>query len=447
METTDPEAAIGSGSPRPLDSRTDRHPDGFFFGAMAAHLAIALTARVAAWPEVTTPAYLASRGMLLYRDIKFVHTPGLMALLALVFGLFGVSAAVVRAFAILGPLVAHALLLRQTRPFSMPVRLLASGFFVVLLLDWAGSAVWPTVLMMPLSLPLASALSRGRFKTAGLLIGVAILLKQTAAYVLVACIVRLLWKRRLDRVPPLVLWAGLPYAAAALLFALLGSLSAFVEWTLIVPFWLKGVIDVAPAPAYLLVLAAAVLPLAIEAVIERPGEYETSAGWLLAVALGFILMVYPRFGLAHAAASIPCLTIGAARLLGRSGRWRTLSYVLIATIVLTRGAGVIAGTRWDSKIEFWNADPAFNALVDRLRALPPDTPLSSDLFDNVYPRSGLLPPGRLYYAPWLYYLAPIDSVGERTRQASRQPGVVFARYRSTAERSEGIGPYAISRSR
>ena len=88
------------------------------------HLFLALAVRAVAWPEVTTPAYLWSRGMVLYRDVKFLHTPGLIGLLALAFRLFGPQTFVVRAFAIAGPLVGQALVLRHTRSL-----LDHSGFF------------------------------------------------------------------------------------------------------------------------------------------------------------------------------------------------------------------------------------------------------------------------------------------------------------------------------
>ena len=421
--------------------------DLFLFGALGAHLAVALAARVVAWPEVTTPAYLMSRGMLLYRDIKFVHTPGLMALLALAFVLFGVTAGVVRGFAILGPLAAHAQTLHATRGLPLSARLLGSGLFLVCLLDWDASAVWPSVLMMPLSLLIASDLSRGRLRRAALLIGIAILIKQTAAYVLLICVLRLIWRKRVSEAPAFLLWASLPYASAAVLFGLVGAGTMFLQWTLVVPFRIEEAIAVAPPPAALWVLAAAALPLAMEAALEKPGEYEIEARWLLAVALGFMLMIFPRFGLAQAAASIPCLALGAARLLARSGsRLRIPSYALVGTIVLTRGAGAITGTQWDSRIEFWNGDPAFNVLAERLRSLPRDTPLATDLFDNIYPRSGLAPPGRIYYAPWLAYLAPYDSIGERVRAARRQPGVVWVSYRTSMGRREGIGPFLITSS-
>jgi len=427
---------------RPLTGRLD-----FFIpAALAAHLIVVLAGRTVAWPEVTTPAYLASRGMLLYRDIKVVHTPGLLALLAFCFRVFGVSAGVVRGVAVLGPLVAHALVLRETRPFTIPVRVLTSAFFLVLLLDWNGNAIWPTVLMSALALPIASALSGGRFAAAGRAIGAAILIKQTAAYVLLACVGRLLMKRSFREIPPLVLWASLPYAATACLFVLLGAGWSFLKWTLYVPFVMKGSIDLQPVPAFLLLLFVAALPLLIEAWLEKSGEYETRASWLLVVALGFVLMSYPRYGLMQTVACIPCLAVGAARLMSRAGRWlKPLPYALVASVTLTRGATLLAGESWDSKVVFWNDEAAFNRLVDRLKAFPPQAPLSTLVWPNLLPRTGRLPPGQIYYHSMAMLPDAVDSIGERTTRLSSRPGTILVRYRSFDDHAETVGPFAIER--
>src|SRR5262249_13437601 len=157
-------------------------------GVLLLHLALVLVLRSVAWPEVTTPGYLWSRGWLLYRDIKFLHTPGLMALLALAFRAFGPQTWVVKAFAVAGPLAAHALVLAHTRGLSVLRRVLVSAFFLTALLMSDGNAVWPTVLMTVLALPIAADLTRGRFLRAGLAIGAVILLKQTGAFVLVVAV-------------------------------------------------------------------------------------------------------------------------------------------------------------------------------------------------------------------------------------------------------------------
>lgn len=177
--------------------------------------------------------------MLLYRDIKFQHGPGTMGTLALAFLAFGVHTWVVRAYAIVWPLVAHLFVLRQTRSFGLPERALASAFFLTAFFSLDGHAVWPTTIMTALALPIAAALSRDRILRAGLLIGVAILFKQTAAYVLVFAVVGLAFERRWRSAAILLLAGSIPYWATVAVFAGLGAGPEMLRWTVEVPFSIK----------------------------------------------------------------------------------------------------------------------------------------------------------------------------------------------------------------
>lgn len=354
-----------------------RRLDLFAIGALAVQALLAFFLRTIAWPEVTTPAYLWSKGLLPYRDIKFVHTPGLMGVLALCFAVLGVSTWVLRVFALAFPLLAHALLLRETKAFSLGQRGLASAFFLVLYYDWQGNSVWPSMMICALALPIASSLSRHQPVSAGLAIGTAILIKQTCAFLLLTSVGYLLLKRRFREALILSLGATLPYAAAALAFAAQGAFRDYVQWTLFVPFTvLRGAIDLAPSTASLFLLVTAFLPLVLEALLERSGQYEIESRWLLAVAIGLGLMAYPRFGFLNLLASVPCLALGAGRLLRRTLKpLKTFSWGLVATIVLSRGAVLFAGEPLAADVLFWDDDPTFNRLVARLRKFPADTPL------------------------------------------------------------------------
>ncbi|HKB70010.1 MAG TPA: hypothetical protein VKH46_04145, partial [Thermoanaerobaculia bacterium] len=175
---------------------------------------LALTLRATAWPEVTTPAYLWSRGLLMYRDIKFVHTPGMMGLLALAFHFFGVHATVLRGFALIGPLAAHGFLLAETRGFALAHRSIASIFLLSFLYGWQGNSVWPVPLLAAFAIPVALALERGSWARAGLLIGTMILIKQTSAYLLLVVLVAVVLSRHLRRAARVLAIASLPYFAA-----------------------------------------------------------------------------------------------------------------------------------------------------------------------------------------------------------------------------------------
>lgn len=421
--------------------------DFFALVALAAQLVLALSLRATAWPEVTTPGYLWSRGMLLYRDIKFQHGPGTMGTLALAFLAFGVHTWVVRAYATIWPLIAHFFVLRETRPFSLIVRLLASAFFLVQFFSLDGNAVWPTVVMSAWAIPIAAALSRRRMWSAGLLIGAAILFKQTAAYVLLVAVFWLLAHKRLRDAWQLWVAACLPYAVTLSVFAILGAGPEMLRWTLEVPLTIhpEGV-TFRPSVFDLSVLIFAFLPTVGDALLEREGEYEIESRWLVLVALGFALVSYPRWGLTHTIPSVPCLAVGVARFLRRSATvpWlRRAVFAFVITFVGARALVLANGNDFDGKILFWNAEPAFDRLVARLRSFPPDARVHSLLWENVLPRSGHLPPGRLYVNPFFSWFFPVDHIGERIRTAAKSPGTVVVGYPSSTPGEERIGPYAL----
>jgi hypothetical protein len=419
--------------------------DPLSVGVLLAQLVLAASLRVTAWPEVTTPGYLWSRGMLLYRDIKLQHAPATTGTLAILFLALGVHTWMIRAYAIVWPLLAQAAVLRETRKMPAATRLLASAFFLAVFFSSDGNAVWPTVVMTAMAIPIARALSFGRFERAGLILGTAILFKQTAAYALFVAVLWLLGSRRVRAAATLFLWACLPYAATLAVFTALGAGADMLRWTIVVPLTIRPVTFHVPL-ATGVALAAGFLPLAAEAAIEKPGEYETSARALLVVAVGLALICYPRFQVLQTVASVPCLAVGAARLMNRPSRTLSrLAVACVAAIAISRAAIVAFGHEFDGRVLFWNDDPAFNALIDRLRQMPRDTPLYSELWENVHPRAEMIPPGRIYQHPWFWFFFGVDDTGERMRRANSLPGTVIVGYRRDWPGAERIGPYAIIR--
>jgi hypothetical protein len=305
-----------------------------------------------------------------------------MGLLAIVFRLFGVKDWVVRGFAVIWPLAAHAFVLRETRSLRLPIRFLTSAFFLVLFYVSDGSAVWPTVVIAALAVPIASALTREKFVTAGLLVGFAILFKQTAAYALFLACAALIAGGRLRAAAKLFFAGSLPYLVTLLVFTMLGAGADMWRWTVEVPFTVRPEVarfraDVFPLAMVLL----AFLPLVIEAALERSGEYATSGRWLLLVAAGLALICYPRFDLLQTVAAIPCLAIGAARLMSRRPViLRRAAIAFVATVALSRGIVFAAGAHFDGKLTYWNDEPNLDELVARLRQLPPETPLDAGIW-------------------------------------------------------------------
>jgi hypothetical protein len=282
---------------------------------------------------------------------------------------------------------------------------------------------------------------------AGLLIGVIILFKQTAAYLLLLSALVLLLNRRLRDTLRLVAGACAPYFAVLAVFAALGAASDMLRWTVVVPFLVgQDIAQFDVSPLTILNFAATFLPLAADAWLERPGEREVSSRWLLVVALGLAAIAFPRFSLMNAVGGVPCLALGAARLMSRPRRMVAVpatAFVLLVTV--SRGAILFAGSEFDGLVRYWNENPRFNALIARLRQLPPDTRIRSELWENVLPRAERLPPGNVYQHPWLYWFLPIDRTAERMQAALAKPGTVIVKARDATSRGEIVGPYVIVR--
>jgi hypothetical protein len=428
-------------------TRTSRGEAFFWTAALGFHTLVALTLRATAWPELTTPAYLMTRGFLLYRDVKFVHTPGLMAAQALFFAIFGVRASALKLFFLLWPLAAHGSLLAATRRLSWPGKILSSLLFLVLFYGWQGNSNWPSTAMAALALPVAFSLGGRRLRRAGLLIGLCILLKQTAAYLLLLVLARLLFHGRLRDSATVLLFSTLPYAATIALFACFSAAGEFLKWTLIVPFTTSSeTVRFHPGLALWIVLASSFLPLALAALLEKDGKEGTDSRWLLIVAAGLALLIFPNFGFFQAVGATPCLALGAGRLLSRGGTvFKIFSYGLAVTLVASRGLILLAGETFDGKIFFWNEDPSFNALADRLRSAGQGEFLYTTIWGNLLPRTGMVPPGRTYVHPWLYYYHGVDGVGLKARREAERPGTWIVETRSRASPGERFGPYSISR--
>jgi len=307
-----------------------------------------------------------------------------------------------------------------------------------------GNAVWPTVLMAALALPIARSLTQQRWARAGLAIGAAILLKQTAAYLLIVIAPLLAFRRQWRGLGRMAVAAVLPYVAALVAFSIAGAGREMLRWTLWVPFEVQEV-TFAPSLFTVGMLVAAFVPTLVACFVEKPGQ-SPSADWLLAVALGFALLSYPNFLLLQTVAAFPLLAVGAARLLDDGSRTlsaATAAFLLVFT--LSRSAVLAAGEEFDGRVLFWNDDPGLNAVVERLRQLPPEVRVHSELWGNVLPRARRLPPGAIWVHPWLRWYFGVEDSRQRVLAAARAPGTVWVDHRGALPAGEPIGPYAIWR--
>lgn len=406
------------------------------FASAAALLAFGLPflGGVVAWPEIVVPAYQTLRGSLLYAEIFFPHTPLLILLTAaaarlfgfgphLFAGLVGLSLSATAALCVLGSG-------RGTRRGSPAFAAIAG---VVLLALWVvyfdGPALWPDPFLAPFVLAAALLLERferaGRapdLAAAGLVLGLAILVKQTSAWVSLAALAWLIVRSRRRSLRTAFLLAAavcVPYALFAVSWGAFFGTVTHVRWTLLVPLEMGAAKDNL-SPLDLEDLHEVVAPLlGIPALLlarlslSGRGRLRSALPWL---ALGCFGMAYPRADLLHLSSTVGLgivtvlRTVRVLRILTvrRAGRWlppprlvavsASAALVLSSVAVAVLGAGPLALDKVGAPTRFWDDETGrlWDAILAR-RVSPGDPLVLFNVpYDTLYVRSRTALPGGLY---------------------------------------------------
>ena len=430
--------------------------------ALAAILAGALPFAVGttAWPEIVTPAWFVTQGVHLYDDILFPHTPLLILATAAAGSLFGFSASVLRALPAVSLAAAAALLVAGVRPHRAsragPLAGFCVGLPLLVLLNvyTEGPALWPEPFLIPFFLGGVLLLERhertggpGVLAAAGLVFGVAILVKQTAAWPFLAA---LLWlasrsRRRSRRAAATFAAAGaLPYAGFALSWALAFRTLGHLRWTLIYPVFSGHAREIATPVTSADVHEALVLALPIAALLLGGAARGPSARLrspLVAVALATSGMAWPRFGLLHLAGATGLLALASCRglLFLRAGarNARRVSRTALGALALSGaaqsvvlgvaglGAGPLLVDAVGGPVFFWD-DSATRALAESVRARVPagGELLLFETRQTLYPLTGTRAPGGFYVNPGFWYYLKRDGADERLVAALQaKPGL------------------------
>ncbi len=390
-------------------------------GALLVQILLSFHIRLRAWPETLVPAYLVSRGWMLYRDVKFAHMPLWIAIEAVIGGILGFNIVTLRVLSLGLALLAHASVWRAGAALGWkpPARIGASLFFLATFYLWDGNAVYPDVAIAALSLPAFLALRRRGPRgvaAAGLLLGSAVAIKQPAVVGLVAGAVWLAIACR-PLLGRFLVFAAIPCALCVLFFGVLGELREFLLWTVVVPLRdYRGRTNLAIGAAQMpLVLLGGLVLLAFLVVARGPaGTPGRSRVLFVLLTLGFAAMAFPKFELVHLVAAVPLLAIAAGAVLDIA--LRSSSVVRFAAaipiVIVALDAAYLATDTSSGEISFWDS-PANDAVVRRLAALP-----SAPLYlygpdQDILIRSRRVPPGRIYANPGLWFQLRADDLESR----------------------------------
>jgi hypothetical protein len=414
------------------------------------------------WPEIVVPAYFVSRGGLLYETVTpgGPHTPLLILILAASGKLFGFSALLFRSVSAVSMAACGALLVLGVRParkgLAGPLAglLVGAPLFVLWMVYMEGPMIWPEPFMAPLLLGAVLALERfetmGRRSAligAGLLLGVAILIKQTAAWAVLSAVIWILLvssRRSVRAALALFAVAAAPYLVFAVGWAALFQTFSHIRWTLLIPVWGGFAGDVATGMRGKDFLDSVSVFLVFPAILllarNLPGSrvLRSPAPW---VAIGVYGMAWPRWGLLHLAGATGIVGLTAARawLVAASRRRRrsrasrkSVSFLLggallaVHIVVAVAAGGALA---WNglSGPAFWWDDAGTASLAERVRARVKGGAFLNFYLasENLYAITGSTTPDGTYVNASFWYLLNQSGVGDRlVASLSRRPGTL-----------------------
>jgi hypothetical protein len=393
---------------------------GLTFAGAAATAAIPFIVAIDAWPEIVVPSYFVSRGGVLYDTIFFPHTPLLIVLTALLGKTFGFSAFLLRAIVAATMAAAGALIVRgSSNPFA--------GFFagIPVYLYWLaafrGLTFWPDPMLAPLALGAALLLARFErdgtgLTPAGFLLGIAVITKQTSAWLVLASLAWLVFasrRRSLAAIVKFAAAAAAPYAAFAVVWAIVFRTTSHLYWTAFLPLFSGHAGEIQTRFEGTPLLIAYLLIIPVYLLITR--QFRSPLPWLAAGAVG---MTWPRADVLHvtaATAIVAVLTADAvAAAIDSLRHFRTLgarSLGLVAGVTLLACLlGVMFLTapqqhwRFRGPVVYWDdAITRYFAAQVRRRIPPNGKFLNVNTPETLYAITGTTTPSGMYVNPMFWY--------------------------------------------
>jgi hypothetical protein len=390
-------------------------------GGIAA-AAIPFFVAVDAAPEIVVPAYFIAHGGVMYDTIFYPHTPLLLLTLAAAGKLFGFSAILFRLLVAIAAGSAGFLIVRASAN-RWAALLIAVPVYLYWLVALGAMMLWFDPLMAPLVLVAALLLDRferdGRgLLTAALILGICVITKQTAAWLVIGACAWLLLassRRSARALVTFVAVASAPFAIFVVVWAAVFRTTSHLYWTIVLPLFLGHEREIRVVAGRLPVMIVFFLIVPIWVVLTR--KYRSPLPWIALAAFG---MAWPRTGtlLISAATAIVALmtaesTVEAWHALRRIRTLAlpnipplaaaTLTACLLLVIALTAPS-----QRWRVRgpVVYWD-DPVTTFLAAQVRRhiRPGGAFLNFVTPDTLYAITETTTPSGLYTpAPFWFYL-------------------------------------------
>lgn len=396
------------------------------------HVFVLSGLRFTAWPEMLSYPYLRNNGYLLYKDMIHPYPPVLTMALSIVYKLFGYKLIVLKVFTwaivLANDILVFFLVKYLTRNVKYSILSLISYILLQSFLE--GNQLWFDLVIVPTILLSTYYLLQKKYFWSGLLLGIAILTKQTTALFLILwSIFILIGERKLK--PILNLVAG-PVILFAILLARLiteGAVSGFFNWTLIYPFswWSKfpGYVQTAITHKQFFILFLLVLPVLL-LLFKLKSSFFRDKNLVILVSSLLVssILIYPRFSFFHLQLGIAFCAILYGVFLYKfkvPSILHPISYIFLFWLICLP----VLKTDWGKEARFWGNED------ERIAKVIKDVTKKDYLVYLLGPQSGLYAlSGRLPPKPWtdnfVWYLE-IPGVQDEIikRWEENKPKVVF----------------------
>lgn len=272
------------------------------FLLVSTHLILLAVSRFIAWPENLLWPYLDQNGVNYYRGLFLIYTPFYWWSLSFFYKLFGIGVYQLMAFSWIIILITDILLFFISKKRAWPLLL-----YIPLQIFFEGNGVWPDHLLAPLFLAAYFFWQSKRFFWLGVFLGLSLMTKQTAMYVVLFIIGMTAWKRQWGDLLKISLGVVIPVlgTVAYLYYAgvLVGFIDSVVKYILLFhsKYPLQAQLPTASQLPVLFILAT----LVIFSVSKKGMEH--LAPWIIFAGLG----IFSRFEFFHLQPALPFIALAA----------------------------------------------------------------------------------------------------------------------------------------
>jgi len=434
---------------------------GLILSALGIHLWYLSKTTFVDWPEMLLYPWFLSQGMLYYRDVVLAYVPGAYYFLHAFYSVIGYSAqserAIAYGFILLTDVLVYATARKLTR--SWLAGIFALFFFILWQPIFSGNTIWYETILAPMYLGAYLLVLRygarptiGSVLPVGLVLASATLIKQTAAWPLLAVCV-FIWlsakKKKQGFIHAVVV--GLIAVGGQLMswgyYALLGAGSEYA-------FWVFGFIGnlsqsasmyaLAPPRSDITLILPAVIPLFL-LILLRPKK----EGWLLVIfTISVLLAGLPRWGLHRLQPMLAFIAVAGA--LAGSSLLQKKRFVVVGIVALC----LLAAGSWRSYRVFMTLrDPMqptffgkdYEHLLRYLGANAPDSLYVLGNYDYVYfgrnEKPTVLP-----WVPLFPWNGKVEGMEERliaSIEDSKVPFILFVPFHPESGYYDGYAPEAL----